>query len=154
MGSDGFNQTLETGMVFYLRLLEGGTQALRNKTRLPVLIEGPYGNHDYLLEYPTLICIAGGVGVTAVLPYMRAHPSHAFLYWSSRTQALVDLTKPLTHSFHMEVVVGRRLDLRNILESQLDNFAVVVSGPPGMMDEVREIVGKVARKKRIKFIAE
>ncbi|OTA61546.1 hypothetical protein K449DRAFT_465632 [Hypoxylon sp. EC38] len=125
MGSDGFNQTLETVMVFYLRLLEGGTRALRNRTQLPVLIEGAYGNHEDLSEYPTLICIAGGIGVTAVLPYMRAHPSHAFLYWSSRTQALVDSMKPLTHNFHLEVVVGQRLVLRTILESQLDNFAVV-----------------------------
>ncbi|KAI0138929.1 ferric reductase like transmembrane component-domain-containing protein [Hypoxylon sp. NC0597] len=141
MAADSFDQTLETGMVFYLRLLEGGTKALRNKTQLPVLIEGPYGNHEDLSEYPTLLCIAGGVGVTAV-------------YWGSRTQALVDSMKPLTHSFHLEVAVGQRLDLRTILEGQLDNFAVVVSGPPGMMDEACEIVARVARKKRVKFIAE
>ncbi|KAI1410486.1 ferric reductase like transmembrane component-domain-containing protein [Hypoxylon sp. FL1857] len=154
MATSSFDQAIETGMVFYLRLLDGGTKALRNKSQLPVLIEGPYGNHEDLSEYPTLLCIAGGVGVTAVLPYMRTHPGNAYLYWSSRTQALVDSMKPLTHNFHMEVVVGQRLDLRSIIESQLDNFAVVVSGPPGMMDETREIVSRIAQKKRVKFIAE
>ncbi|KAI0830395.1 hypothetical protein F5Y06DRAFT_290695 [Hypoxylon sp. FL0890] len=131
MAVDSFDQTVETGIVFYLRLLEGGTKALRNKTQLSVLIEGPYGGiREDLSEYPSLVCIAGGIGVTAVLPYMRAHPGNVYLYWSSRTQALVDSIKPLTHNFHKEVSVGQRLDFLSILESHLDNFAVVVSGPP------------------------
>ncbi|KAI1370669.1 ferric reductase like transmembrane component-domain-containing protein [Hypoxylon crocopeplum] len=149
-----FNRTVDTGMVFYLRLLDGGTKALRKKTKLQVLIEGPYGTHEDLSDYPTLVCIAGGVGVTAVLPYMRVHFGNVYLYWGSRSQALVDSLEPLTQIFHTDITVGQRLDLRAILESQHGDFAVVVSGPAGMMDEAREVVSEIALKKRVKFIAE
>ncbi|KAI2633157.1 ferric reductase like transmembrane component-domain-containing protein [Hypomontagnella submonticulosa] len=149
-----FDQTVETGMVFYVRLLSGGTKALRYKTELPVLIEGPYGTHGDLSDYPTLVCIAGGVGVTAVLPYMRAHSGNTFLYWGSRSQALVDSLKPLTHGLNIETTVGQRLALQDILESQHGDFAVVVSGPAGMMDEAREIASRIALQRRVKFIAE
>ncbi|KAK6956571.1 hypothetical protein Daesc_001849 [Daldinia eschscholtzii] len=154
MAVRSFDHNVETGMVFYLRILEGGTKALRYKTQLPVLIEGTYGTHEDLSDYPTLVCIAGGVGVTSVFPYMRAHPGNAYLYWGSRTQSLVDSMKPLTQPFNMEVVVGRRLNLQSILKSQHGDFAVVVSGPPSMMDETREIVSKIALKKRVKLVAE
>ncbi|KAI0378934.1 ferric reductase like transmembrane component-domain-containing protein [Hypomontagnella monticulosa] len=149
-----FDQTVETGMVFYVRLLSGGTKALRYKIELPVLIEGPYGTHEDLSDYPTLVCIAGGVGVTAVLPYMRAHFGNTFLYWGSRSQALVDSLKPLTLGLNIETTVGRRLALKNILESQCGDFAIVVSGPAGMMDEAREIVSRIALRRRVKFVAE
>ncbi|KAI1799314.1 ferric reductase like transmembrane component-domain-containing protein [Daldinia bambusicola] len=149
-----FDHNVETGMVFYLRILDGGTKALRYKTQLPVLIEGTYGTHEDLSDYPTLVCIAGGVGVTSVFPYMRAHPGNTYLYWGSRTQTLVDSMKSLTHNFNMEVSVGQRLDLQYILQSQHGDFAVVVSGPPSMMDETREIVSKLALKKRVKLVAE
>ena len=148
------DHTVETGISIYLRVHQGGTSVLRTKTQLPVLIEGAYGRHADLSDYPTLVCIAGGVGVTAVLPYMRAHPGNAYLYWGSRSQALTDSLKPLTGRFQAETVVGQRLDLRAILEGYKDNFAVVVSGPPGMMDETRAIVSKLSRTRRIKFVAE
>ncbi|KAI8958760.1 ferric reductase like transmembrane component-domain-containing protein [Daldinia sp. FL1419] len=148
------DHTVEIGMVFYLRILDGGTKALRYKTQLPVLIEGIYGTHEDLSDYPTLVCIAGGVGVTSVLPYMRAHLGSISLYWGSRTQALVDSMLPLTQGFSVEIAVGRRLDLRSILESQHGDFVIVVSGPPSMMDETREIVTNLALKRRVKLIVE
>jgi len=148
------NKAVETGMVFYLRLLDGTTKALRNKTRVRVLIEGSYGNREDLSEYPTLVCIAGGVGVTACLPYMRSHPGNVYLYWGCRSQALVDSLKPMTRSFHTEAVVNKRVDIQAALEGQRGDFAIVVSGPASMMDEAREISSKLALKKRVKFIAE
>ncbi|KAI2780436.1 ferric reductase like transmembrane component-domain-containing protein [Daldinia loculata] len=154
MAVRSFDHTIETGMVFYLRILGGGTKALRYKTQLPVLIEGTYGTQEDLSDYPTLVCIAGGVGVTSVLPYMRAHLGNVYLYWGSRTQALVDSMKPLIHNFNTEVAVGRRLNLQSILESQYGDFAVVVSGPPSMMDETREIVSKLTLSRRVKLVAE
>ncbi|KAF3055186.1 Ferric reductase transmembrane component 4 [Daldinia childiae] len=154
MAVEGFDHTVETGMVFYLRILDGGTKALRYKSQLPVLIEGIYGTHEDLSDYPTLVCIAGGVGVTSVLPYMRAHLGNIYLYWGSRTQTLVDSMKPLIHNFNAEISVGQRLNLQSILESQHSDFAVVVSGPPSMMDETREIVSKLAVRRRVKLVAE
>ena len=147
-------RSVEPGTVLYLRILDGATSTLRLKSRVKVLIEGSYGTHQDFSEYPTLICIAGGVGVTSCLPYLRAHPGNAFLYWGSRSQALVDSFKPLTNDFNTEIVVGQRLNLSTILEEQRGDFAVVVSGPADMMDETRSIVSKLARARSIKFVPE
>ncbi|KAI1656392.1 hypothetical protein F4813DRAFT_364220 [Daldinia decipiens] len=51
--------------------------------------------------------------------------------------------KPLIQNFNTKILVGHRLNLRSILESQHGDFAVVVSGPPSMMDETREKVVKL-----------
>lgn len=146
---------LETGMVPYVRLRGGETKALHNKFQAKVLIEGPYGSHEDLSEYANLICIAGGVGVTACLPYLRAHPGHKRLYWGSRSQALIDSLATLTQNLSIETSVHKRLDIRSILEGQDGgDLAVVVSGPPTMMDETREIVCQLSQHRRMKFIAE
>jgi len=146
---------LETGIVLYLRLLDGETKALSNKSQVRVLIEGPYGSHEDLSEYTNLVCIAGGVGITACLPYLRAHPGHKRLYWGSRSQALIDSLASLTQNLSIETSVHKRLDIRSILEGQdAGDLAVVVSGPPAMMDETREIVSQLSKYRRIKFIAE
>lgn len=144
----------EPGMVFYLRTLDGATQALRGRSRIEILVEGSYGKFQDLSSYPTLICIAGGVGITACLPYLRMHPGNTRLYWGSRSEALVNSIKPLIQNFHTEFKIGQRLDLEYILEEQGDNYAVVVSGPGSMMDEVREIVSRLARTKRIMLVPE
>ncbi|KAF1980575.1 hypothetical protein K402DRAFT_399290 [Aulographum hederae CBS 113979] len=144
----------EPGIVFYLRLLDGGTRHLRSKNEVPLMIEGSYGVMEDLSEFPTLVCIAGGVGITSCLPYLRAHAGASYLYWGSRSQALVESLSPLTQHFNVQTVVGKRLNVQDILESQYGDFAVVVSGPPSMMNDVREVVSRLAEKKRVKFVLE
>lgn len=144
----------EPGMVFYLRTLDGGTKALRDRSRIKVLVEGSYGKHKDLSNYRTLICIAGGVGITACLPYLRLHPGNTRLYWGSRSEALVNSLKPLIQNFNPEIRIRQHLDLASILEEQGDDYAVVVSGPGSMMDEARDIVSRLARTKHITLVTE
>jgi len=152
------DSTLQPGMEFYLRVRDGATKALhlQCQSEVKVLIEGSYGRHEILSEFPTLLCIAGGVGITACLPYLRAFPGNATLHWGSRSQALVDSLTSFSKfpAINIDAVVGKRLDLISILGNQQGDFAVVVSGPPEMVDEVRKIVSKLARKKRIKLVTE
>ena len=67
------------GSVFYVRVMSGQTIDLAKHVgrSLTVLVEGSYGHSSILskhqlgeqtLDYPNLILVAGGVGVTAVLP--------------------------------------------------------------------------------------
>lgn len=137
------DSVVEPGMVFYLRVHDGATKTLLNRSHVKVLIEGPYGKHQDLSDFPTMVCIAGGVGVTACQPYLHAHPGNAVLYWGVRSQALTDGMQSLIRPFKHEVVVGRRLDLEDILGNIQGDFAVVVSGPTGMVEEVRQIASRL-----------
>jgi hypothetical protein len=62
----------DEGVSFFLRTFAGSTRLLRSRTRLPVLIESNYGIPRDLSGHDLLICIAGGVGITAVLPHLQA----------------------------------------------------------------------------------
>ena len=66
------------------------TGQLREHATLPVLVDSAYGPHEDLSEYSLLICIAGGVGITACVPYLRPHPSSTKLFWGPRSQGIVD----------------------------------------------------------------
>lgn len=148
------DSVVEPGMVFYLRVHDGATKTLLNRSHVKVLIEGPYGKHQDLSDFPTMVCIAGGVGVTACQPYLHAHPGNAVLYWGVRSQALADGMQSLIRPFKHEVVVGRRLDLEDILGNIQGDFAVVVSGPTGMVEEVRQIASRLGRTKRVHIVSE
>ena len=73
----------QAGITFYIRDKIGLTSAIRNHTTLPVLLEAGYSSHSIssLNKLPILIVLAGGVGITAVLPYLRAHLGRVKLYW-------------------------------------------------------------------------
>ncbi|KAF2722250.1 ferric reductase like transmembrane component [Polychaeton citri CBS 116435] len=147
-------------LTFFLRTRAGTTSLLRNRIQLPVLVESDYLHHPDLSQYPNLVCIVGGVGITAVVPLLRSHPGRAKLYWSSRSQALVTSAEAILDGVDYDVVVSRRLDLRAVMEGEAGEgtggMAVVVSGPAGMADSVRQLVAEFGRKSRrpIKLIEE
>ncbi|KAI8937647.1 hypothetical protein NX059_005352 [Plenodomus lindquistii] len=152
--SNALRGPVQNGITFYVRTHTGITSMLRNKTSLPILIEAGYSSHSpsSLHTSPTLIALAGGVGITAVLPHLRTHPGRVKLYWGCRTQALVDSvgnTSALS-GVDQEVFVGRRVAIREILASELVNdggeVCVLVSGPAAMIDEVREVVGEIVKR--------
>ena len=151
---NSLGQPVQAGITFYIRDKTGSTSALRNHSRLPVLLETGYASHSIssLNKSPTLIALAGGVGITAVLPYLRGHPGRAKVYWGCRTQALVDDVKASgsLSRIEQEIFVGQRMSIRDILTSELESaggheVAVVMSGPDEMTDEARSIVGHVVR---------
>ena len=153
----------KTGITFYLRTMNGITKRLRHRTTLPVLIEGSYGKPQSLQKYPTVLCFAGGVGITATLSHLHAHSGgRAKLYWGSRSQALVNSLSVEISRYEGAVVVGRRMDMPGILHREFaalpetEGVAVVVSGPKGMADDLREAVCAIGRHRKgeIKFVDE
>ncbi|EPS35137.1 hypothetical protein H072_11570 [Dactylellina haptotyla CBS 200.50] len=127
---------------------------------LPVLIEGPYRSNadSKISECATIICIAGGVGITALLPYLRTFhaPRQGRLFWGMRKASLMDsLTveiADLPKGVHVETTVGERLNVKKILLEELGSHSgngltgVVVCGPPGLADEVRYQITSLTRQ--------
>ncbi|KAK1977955.1 hypothetical protein LZ30DRAFT_691779 [Colletotrichum cereale] len=153
--------------VFFSRTRGGITKALAAKAspsaHLRVLLEGPYyhsGNiSPQLAHCVDMLCIAGGVGITACLPFLRHDPvaGSTKLFWSSRHKGLVTALAPaigsLPSSVRVETVVGERLKLETIILKEMvtgsdSPLAIIVYGPPGMADNVRSNVVDVARSDR------
>jgi predicted ferric reductase len=161
---------------FLVRVRTGITARLATRTanpgtttRLTVLLEGPYP-HDSsastavdLSHCTRLLYIAGGVGITALLPHLRqssssSSPRSSRLVWSTRRAGLADALAPvlagLGGSVEVEVSVGVRADLDGVLEKELAAgggeglLGIVVCGPAGMADCVRHRVVQVARSGR------
>jgi hypothetical protein len=142
------------GITFFVRTHSGTTARLRARASLPILVESCYGLPKPLDAYPLLLCVAGGVGITAILPYLAAHRGQAKLFWGSRSQALVDALREEVRGYGGEIIAGRRLFVKLALQREFGkvkgdvNVAVVVSGPRGMGDDVREFVCEVVKTRR------
>ncbi|KAF4475845.1 FRE1-ferric (and cupric) reductase [Fusarium agapanthi] len=154
--------------VFYARVRTGMTKKLASRVsgqqsealRLRAIVEGPYHHSgDISPQLPhckDILCIAGGIGITACLPYLRQGASgNTKLFWSSRKKGLITALTPaladLPRSVKVETVAGERLDLRGILTQELIGapddgaLAIVMCGPPGMADEVRRDIVEIVR---------
>lgn len=163
------------GLTFFIRTHSGLTQHLRTRKAVPVLVESSYGHsllhsqHDELEKSPILICIAGGVGITAILPILAKHGGNRKLYWGLRNRGLLEAATDMLDSRSMAgvqrtVSVGERLDLPRVLEQEIgraesngEKVAIVVSGPAGMADEVRNTVARLAKTNKgvqITFVEE
>lgn len=149
----------QTGVTLTLlqkTLAKGGSLAL------PVWVESSYHAQStrQLKHCSTLLCIAGGVGITAALPMLRAHAGpESRLYWSVKHDDIVRALEPemrqLEGRTNTEIRVGERLNLQEIVSDEVlgggahGDIGIMVCGPPGMADEVRRAVGNVsARSKR------
>ncbi|OTA95273.1 hypothetical protein M434DRAFT_69573 [Hypoxylon sp. CO27-5] len=113
----------------------------------------------------TSLPYTGGVGITAVVPVLRTRSNGCVrLFWGARSPQLVDAVKDVLGSSVLdpgivgEISVGRRLNLREILEREVlegSETAIVVCGPVEMADEVRAIVCELGRKGRtVKLVDE
>ncbi|KAL9004309.1 MAG: hypothetical protein Q9188_002873 [Gyalolechia gomerana] len=140
------------GLTFLLRTKAGVTGQLRNHPTLPVLIESAYGPHEDLSEYSLLICIAGGVGITACVPYLRAHPGATKLFWGARSHGIIDAMAPSLVGVEQETFVGKRMNIAEVLHRELSDVAitavVLVSGPSEMADEVRCVLSELGRQSK------
>lgn len=133
----------------------------QRRITLPVLVESSYhanpAMHD-LVHCSTLLCIAGGVGVTAVLPIMRSFEGAKIrLAWGMRNECLIPVVEPQLRELrrnpavHIETRVGERLQLLDLLKEEVEKegegaLGIVVCGPTGMADEVRYAVAELAFK--------
>ncbi|KAI1056374.1 hypothetical protein LB507_002375 [Fusarium sp. FIESC RH6] len=168
-----------SGLVIFVRRHGGLTSLLASASNLnrgiPVLVEGSYGPqvsivpHSPAIEYPNIICVAGGVGITGVLPYVDSRPSTTGLKgkkklcWGVRTEPLVDAVRSviprvtndpngqeLWNDFEIAISVGKRFDVDSVLKEKLDGVTggtiVVVCGPAGMADDVRVAVTNLGQQ--------
>lgn len=169
----------ELGIVFFVRRHKGLTRKLAERRTTRVLVESSYG-HNFLslhdetspsTKFPNVICIAGGVGITGVLPALGhfngfQQVGSKKLYWGVRTMPLVHAVQDmlgveLAHWPGVDVTlsVGARLSLKSLLEKDLSEqkgTMVVVCGPQGMVDDVNCIVSGFSRHNRaaVKLVVE
>lgn len=142
-----------TGVTLIIRKNTGLTRYLKSHNRLLTMLEGPYAHNpsSNILKCDHILLIGGGIGITSLLPWIRAHPN-VKLAWSvkSTAQALVqEVQTVLEDVADKEVVIGQRLDLDRLLRAEADagfgRVGVVVCGPGGMCDEVRAKVSGLGR---------
>lgn len=139
------------GLTFFMRTRSGLTSQFQGLRSVPVLVESTYGKHEDLAGYPSLICIAGGVGITAVLTYLQGHPGSKKLYWGVRKAGIVKAMDSSLEGIDKEVFIEERMVLKDVLEEALgnaspDGAAVLVSGPASMADEVRVLVSEIGMR--------
>ncbi|KAJ1562256.1 hypothetical protein HK405_014145 [Cladochytrium tenue] len=172
-----------SGATFFIKK-QGGMTALvaaaaGSPSGLLVLVESSYGSSGKLLQedvpevsvqYPNIVCIAGGVGITAIMPVLErgqtaikttGEPTSTTrkLFWGVRSGDLVDAVQSAVASetdgecirwgsFDVEISIGKRLGIQKILEAELrsdQGTIVVVCGPGSMSDEVRVVSSRLAR---------
>lgn len=144
-----------SGISLYVRKSAGMTKALKSHSSLLTLLDGPYRNNSMsgVLRTDRLILIAGGIGITGVLPFIAHHPNLK-LHWSVKSEAeglVTDLGLALRGLRESEVLVGSRLNVDALLEreeeSGWERIGVVVCGPGGLCDAVRDGVAKRGMRK-------
>jgi predicted ferric reductase len=163
--TDGSKTTKASTTTFFARVRTGITATLAARAattgsvRVGVVVDGPYPHSGdvatQLKQCSSIVYIAGGVGITALLPYVRRFtnvPSR--LFWSTRKTGLAAAIEPalsaLPGSVEMDTAVGQRLDIDGILEKALGEtgegmVGIVVCGPRGMADHVRHKVVQLSR---------
>ena len=166
---------IRPGIRLYVKKHRGLTSRLHTARNISVLLEGPYHIHNTTINAHTsiascdkLLLFAGGIGITGVASWIRAHPN-VKLYWSVRehSRALVDdihssgLLEPLMKSGRVEVTItgsgARRRDLGETVEHDVMDalqdcvgkgvrVGVVSCGSPEFCDGVRSAVVMVGRR--------
>ncbi|KAK3300562.1 ferric reductase like transmembrane component-domain-containing protein [Chaetomium fimeti] len=113
------------GITFIIRKSTGLTRLLKSHTSLPALLDGPYPNNPTtgIQRCDRVLLIAGGIGITGLLPWARAHPN-ARLCWSVRATAaaLAEALGPALEGVpagEREVRVGRRFDVRGLVAEEV-----------------------------------
>jgi len=148
------------GITLLVKKEKGITQYLATHSRLITLLDGPYKNNNTtsILRCDRVLLIAGGIGITGILPWVHSH-WNVKLAWSVSEAAkpLVEaIAFALDDGLHAgvtkEVRVGRRFDVSELVaeeeaDTRWESVGVVVSGPGGLCDAVREAVVRAGRKR-------
>jgi hypothetical protein len=151
-----------------LRPQGGSTRKLLEKARrqggsisVPVWVEASYHSQSTkpLHRCSTLICIAGGVGITVALPTLQSYSGpEARLYWGVKHRDIVDAVAPhlqrLEGRVKAEIKVGERLAVKSIVQDEVlggtarGDIGILVCGQPEMADHVRIAIGEVSRRSK------
>lgn len=147
------------GLTLYIRKSTGMTKGLAAHDNLFTLIEGPYPNNSTrdVLLCDRLLLIAGGIGITGLLPFVNNH-WNVKLAWSVKdsAQCLVqELDGALSAIADKEVRIGSRLDIGQLLDGEIqagwERVGVVVCGPGELGDNTRAAVAAAAKLGKTQF---
>ncbi|CAG9989318.1 unnamed protein product [Clonostachys byssicola] len=153
--------------VLLVRAQNGITATLLSRVRtqkgtlsIRVLVESSYHTTPStrnLRECSSFVGIAGGVGITAVLPIAsRFGGISARVFWGVKHDDILRSIKPELEQYKSKVglhtTIGTRMPLDEIFKAELlredvkGSLGVVVCGPPSMSDDVRKVVTELASK--------
>ncbi|KAL2753813.1 hypothetical protein ACRALDRAFT_2126729 [Sodiomyces alcalophilus JCM 7366] len=154
-----------------IRPLSGMTKLLAAKAAagsvsLPILLESSYYSNPSarnLDRCASFVGIAGGVGITAVLPAARRFGGlRTRVCWGMRSDDLFQAVTPELERLSadrpgilFETSIGARLPIADILRDELlredtGDIGIIVCGPPGMADECRRVIGEVVGSGKVK----
>lgn len=164
------------GITLFIRKSHGMTKSLLptlpttttndNSGGLLTLLDGPYPNNktSSILACDRVLLVAGGIGITGVLPWVDAARSRVKLAWGLKEGAARCLVPALEGVLgrladeDKEVSVGKRLDVEGLLAQEIwagwRRIGVVACGPGGLCDDVRAAVVAAGRKHRTVFVLE
>jgi hypothetical protein len=166
--------------VLLIRPQSGTTKQLFDRTRaaggsltLPVYIEASYHSSPSLRSLTscsTVIGIAGGVGITAIVPIVKSFGGpRSRVFWGVKHDDILRAVAPEVKQLEaigasVETTIGTRIDVREVVREEVmgreDKGAVgiIVCGPPSMADDVRRAIGEVVgggmAKREVLFIDE
>jgi hypothetical protein len=147
------------GITLFIRKSEGFTKQLTAGTNILALLDGPYPENPSttILQCDRVLLICGGIGITAILPWIDSHPN-VKLAWSVNGYAsyLVEsVSKVLDRVVEKEVRIGRRLDITELLAEDAQagwrRIGVVTCGPEGMCYDTRVLVTEAAKRGDAQF---
>jgi NAD(P)H-flavin reductase len=142
-----------SGVTLIIKKNSGLTRLLKKDSRMLTLLDGPYPQSPSsdILECDHVLLIAGGIGITGLLPWIHAHPNIK-LAWSVKSSAEALVSEMDTDK---EVLVGERLNIEEALRAEAfvsyKKVGVVVCGPSAMCDDVRAKVAGLGRASKTVF---
>lgn len=152
-----------SGITLFIKKSKGMTKYFSSTPSLTTFLDGPYANSprsvDSILRCDRVLLFGGGIGITALVPWMHQGHRNVRLCWSVRESArcLVDavgmsVREGVSNSQgERDVRVGERFDVRSVLQEEADagwkRIGVVVSGPASLCDDVRAGVAELGRSR-------
>lgn len=145
------------GITLLIKKESGMTKYLKTRNSILTLLDGPYANNTTkeILRCDRVLLIAGGIGITGVLPWAHSH-WNVKLAWSVSESA-----RPLVEAVELDgiatkdVRVGNRFSVNELVAEEADagwdRVGVVVSGPGGLCDDVRAAVVAAGRRGKTVF---
>ncbi|GAB1312357.1 Ferric oxidoreductase domain-containing protein [Madurella fahalii] len=151
------NDHSNVGITFFIKQSTGITKRLRAHSSLLTLLDGPYSNGHTgpVLRCDRILLIAGGIGITSVLPWAYQHWNVKMVWSVSESARCLTEAIDLSGFANSEVRVGRRFDVDELVDGEAvtgwNRVGVVVSGPGSLCDDVRAAVARAGRRAKAVF---
>lgn len=148
-----------SGITFFIKRNNGLTKRLWNMIQpITALVEGPYRSTSTrpVLLCDRLILIGGGIGITALFPFVAAHPN-VKLHWSMRDEqdAMIQEIQPALEYVEHNIIVNQRLNITELIQCEVANgwrdIGIVVCGPGALCDDVRRETVRIGNESGVKF---